>query len=96
LVSNRLRYPPFTVAEGLEQTGVELHEAFVDWTAVGMWLERLANDGHTTPHLLETVRPFVIRARTHQQRLWSLLLGVQEEYARLTKHDAARTKEGQA
>jgi hypothetical protein len=90
LLGNRLRYPPSTIAEGLEQTGVDLHEAFVNWTAVGLWLERLANDGHTGPHLLDTVRPLVMQARTHQQRLWSLLLSVQEEHAHLTQRDAAR------
>jgi hypothetical protein len=94
LLGNRLRYPPSTIAEGLEQTGVDLHEAFVDWTAVGMWLERLANDGHAAPGLLDAVRSLVMQARAHQERLWSLLLSVQEEYARLTKQDAAR-KEGQ-
>jgi hypothetical protein len=78
----------------LEQTGVDLHEAFVDWTAVGMWLERLANDGHAIPHLLDTVRPLVMQARAQQQRLWSLLLSVQEEHARLTKQDVTRQKEG--
>jgi hypothetical protein len=57
LLGNRLPYPPSTIAEGLEQTGVDLHEAFVDWTAVGMWLERLVNDGHTTPGLLDISRP---------------------------------------
>jgi hypothetical protein len=93
LLGNRLRYPPSTIAEGLEQTGVDLHEAFVNWTAVGMWLERLVNDGHATHHLLDTVRPLVMQARAQQQRLWSLLLSVQEEHARLTKQDAAR-KEG--
>jgi len=96
LLGNRLRYPPSTIAEGLEQTGVDLHEAFVNWTAVGLWLERLVNDGHTAPHLLDTVRPFVMQARTHQQRLWSLLMSVQEEHARLTQHDAARKKEGRS
>ena len=95
LLGNRLRYPSSTIAEGLEQTGVDLHEAFVNWTAVGMWLERLVNDGHTAPHLLDTVRPFVMQARAHQQRLWFLLLSVQEEHARLTKQDAAR-KEGRS
>ncbi len=95
LLGNRLRYPPSTIAEGLEQTGVDLHEAFVDWTAVGMWLERLANDGHTLPQLLDTVRPLIMQARTQQQRLWSLLVSVQEEHARLTKQDAAY-KEGHA
>jgi hypothetical protein len=95
LLGNRLRYPPSTIAEGLEQTGVDLHEAFVDWTAVGMWLERLANDGHTAPQLLDTVRPLVMQARAQQQRLWHLLLSVQEEYARLTRQDAAR-KEGRS
>jgi hypothetical protein len=94
LLGNRLRYPPSTIAEGLEQTGVDLHEAFVDWTAVGLWLERLANDGHAVPHLLDTVRPLVMQARAQQQRLWSLLLSVQEEHARLTQQDAARKKEG--
>jgi hypothetical protein len=94
LVGNRLRYPSSTIAEGLEQTGVDLHEAFVNWTAVGLWLERLANDGHTGPHLLDTVRPLVMQARTHQQRLWSLLLSVQGEHARLTQQDAAHKKEG--
>jgi hypothetical protein len=94
LLGNRLRYPPSTIAEGLEQTGVDLHEAFVNWTAVGLWLERLVNDGHATSHLLDIVRPLVMQARTHQQRLWSLLLSVQEEHARLTKHDAARKQEG--
>jgi hypothetical protein len=94
LLGNRLRYPPSTIAEGLEQTGVDLHEAFVDWTTVGMWLERLANDGHAAPGLLDAVRSLVMQARAHQERLWSLLLSVQEEYARLTKQDAAR-KEGQ-
>jgi hypothetical protein len=94
LLGNRLRYPPSTIAEGLEQTGVDLHEAFVNWTAVGLWLERLVNDGHTAPHLLDTVRPFVMQARTQQQRLWSLLMSVQGEHARLTKHDAARKQEG--
>src|SRR5450755_4936193 len=84
LLGNRLRYPPSTIAEGLEQTGVDLHEAFVNWTAVGLWLERLVNDGHTTPYLLDTVRPLVMQARTQQQRLWSLLVSVQEEHARLT------------
>jgi hypothetical protein len=95
LLGNRLRYPPSTIAEGLEQTGVDLHEAFVDWAAVGLWLERLANDGHAAPPLLDAVRPFVMQARAHQQRLWSLLTSVQEEYARLTRHDAA-WKGGQA
>ncbi len=94
LLGNRLRYPPSTIAEGLEQTGVDLHEAFVDWTAVGMWLERLANDGHTVPHLLDTVRSLVMQARIQQQRLWSLLLSVQGEHARLTKQDAAHKQEG--
>ncbi len=96
LLGNRLRYPPSTVAEGLEQTGVDLHEAFVDWTAVGMWLERLANDGHTLPHMVDTVRPLVMQARAQQQRLWSLLLSIQGEHARLTKQDAAHTQEGRA
>jgi hypothetical protein len=68
LLGNRLRYPPSTIAEGLEQTGVDLHEAFVNWTAVGMWLERLVNDGQTGPHLLDTVRPLVMQARIQQQR----------------------------
>jgi hypothetical protein len=94
LLGNRLRYPPSTIAEGLEQTGVDLHEAFVNWTAVGMWLERLANDGHTAPRLLDTVRPLVMQARAQQQRLWSLLLSVQEEHARLTQQDAARKNGG--
>ncbi len=94
LLGNRLRYPPSTIAEGLEQTGVDLHEAFVDWTAVGMWLERLANDGHTPPHLLDTVRTLIMQARTQQQRLWSLLLSVQGEHARLAKQDVARKQEG--
>ena len=94
LLGNRLRYPPSTIAEGLEQAGVDLHEAFVNWTAVGLWLERLVNDGHTGPHLLDTVRPLVMQARAQQQRLWSLLLSVQEEHARLTQQDAARKKEG--
>jgi hypothetical protein len=93
LLGNRLRYPPSTIAEGLEQTGVDLHEAFVNWTAVGLWLERLVNDGHTGSHLLDTVRPLVMQVRAQQQRLWSLLLSVQEEHARLTKQDMAR-KEG--
>jgi hypothetical protein len=93
LLGNRLRYPPSTIAEGLEQTGVDLHEAFVNWTAVGMWLERLVNDGHAGSHLLDTVRPLVMQARAQQQRLWSLLLSVQEEHARLTKQDAARKEE---
>jgi hypothetical protein len=93
LLGNRLRYPPSTIAEGLEQTGVDLHEAFVDWTAVGMWLERLVNDGHTTPGLLDTVRPLVMQARAQQQRLWSLLMSVQEEHAHLMKQDAARKEE---
>ncbi len=93
LLGNRLRYPPSTIAEGLEQTGVDLHEAFVNWTAVGMWLERIANDGHTVPHMVDTVRPLVMQARTHQQRLWSLLVSVQEDHARLTKQDATRTEE---
>jgi hypothetical protein len=93
LLGNRLRYPPSTIAEGLEQTGVDLHEAFVNWTAVGMWLERLVNDGHTGSHLLDIARPLVMQARAHQQRLWSLLLSVQEEHARLTKQDAARKEE---
>jgi hypothetical protein len=96
LLGNRLRYPPATVAEGLEQTGVDLHEAFVDWTAVGLWLERLVNDGHTGPHLLDTVRPLVMQARAQQQRLWSLLLSVQEEHARLTQQDAAHKQEGRS
>jgi hypothetical protein len=95
LLGNRLRYPPSTITEGLEQTGVDLHEAFVNWTAVGLWLERLVNDGHATPRLLDTVRPLVMEARTQQQRLWSLLLSVQEEHARLTQRDAVRKgKEG--
>jgi hypothetical protein len=96
LLGNRLRYPPSTIAEGLEQTGVDLHEAFVDWTAVGMWLEWLANDGHPLPHLLDAVRPLVMQARAQQQRLWSLLLSVQGEHARLTQRDAAHTQEGHA
>jgi hypothetical protein len=96
LLGNRLRYPPSTIAEGLEQTGVDLHEAFVNWTAVGMWLERLANDGHATPQLLDTVRPLVMQARAQQQRLWSLLMSAQEEHARLTQQDAARKEEGRA
>ncbi len=95
LLGNRLRYPPSTIAEGLEQTGVDLHEAVVNWTAVGMWLERLANDGHATPQLLDTVRPLVMQARAQHQRLWSLLMSVQEEHARLIKQDATR-KEGHA
>jgi hypothetical protein len=95
LLGNRLRYPPSTIAEGLEQTGVDLHEAFVDWTAVGTWLEWLANDGHPLPHLLDTVRPLIMQARTQQQRLWSLLLSVQGEHARLTQRDTAH-KEGHA
>jgi hypothetical protein len=77
LVANRLRYPACMVAEGLEQTGV-------DWTAVGLWLERLANDAHMTPALLEQMRPMVMQARAQQHRLWSLLLQVQQEYAQLT------------
>jgi hypothetical protein len=96
LLGNRLRYPPSTIAEGLEQTGVDLHEAFVNWTAVGLWLERLVNDGHAAPHLLDTIRPLVMQARAHQQRLWSLLLSVQEEHARLTKRDVIREKEGRS
>jgi hypothetical protein len=96
LLGNRLRYPPSTIAEGLEQTGVDLHEAFVNWTAVGLWLERLVNDGHTGPYLLDTVRPLVMQARDQQQRLWSLLLSVQEEHARLTKWDAARKEEARS
>ncbi len=90
LLGNRLRYPPSTIAEGLEQTGVDLHEAVVNWTAVGMWLERLANDGHATPGLLDTVRPLLMQARAQQQRLWSLLMSVQKEHARLIKQDATR------
>ena len=95
VLGNRLRYPPSTIAEGLEQTGVDLHEAFVNWTAVGMWLELLANDTPTSSDLLETARPLVMQARTHQQRLWSLLLSVQEEHARLSKQDVAYQKEAQ-
>ncbi len=94
LLGNRLRYPPSTIAEGLEQTGVDLHEAFVDWTAVSLWLERLANDGHTVSHMVDTVRPLVMQARAQQQRLWSLLLSIQGEHARLTQRDAAHTQEG--
>lgn len=96
LVGNRLRYPPSTIAEGLEQTGADLHEAFVNWTAVGLWLERLVNDGHTGTRLLDTVRPLVMQARVQQQRLWSLLMSIQEEHARLTQQDAARKKEGRS
>jgi hypothetical protein len=96
LVSNRLRYPPSTVAEGLEQTGVELHEALVNWTGVGLWLERLANDGHFTSHVLETVRTLITQVRVQQHRLWSLQLRVQDEHARLTRREAACTKEEQA
>ncbi len=90
LLSNRLRYPPSTVAEGLEQTGVDLHEAFVNWTAVGLWLERLVNEGHAAPGLLDTVRPMIMQAHAQQQRLWSLLREVQGEHARLTGQDATR------
>jgi hypothetical protein len=92
LVGNRLRYPPSTVAEGLEQVGADLHEAFVNWTAVGMWLERLANDSLLLPSLLEQVRSLVMQARTQQQRLWSLLMQVQAEHARLTEQEVAQKK----
>ncbi len=84
LVGTRLRYPAPSVAEGLEQAGVDLHEAFINWTAVGMWLERIATDPLLPACRLDQARSLVTQARIQQERLWSLLLSVQEDYAHLT------------
>ena len=88
LVGNRLRYPPPTVAEGLEQVGVDLHEALIDWTAVGLWLEGLLRNVPVTADLSELVRPLLITTRTQQERVWALLLHVQEEYGRLSEQSS--------
>ncbi len=88
LVGNRLRYPPSTVAEGLEQVGVDLHEALIDWTAVGLWLEGLLRNVPVTADLSELVRPLLITTRTQQERVWALLLHVQEEYGRLSEQSS--------
>ncbi len=86
LVGNRLRYPPCTVAEGLEQVGMDLHEAVINWTAVGLWLEGLLRNVPVVADLSELVRPLIITTHTQQERVWALLLHVQQEYARLTGH----------
>src|SRR6266542_606616 len=79
LVGNRLRYPPCTVAEGLEQVGVDLHEAVINWTAVGLWLDGLLRNVPVTADLSELVHPLLITTHTQQERVWGLLLHVQQE-----------------
>jgi hypothetical protein len=93
LVANRLRYPPSVVAEGLEQTLTDLHEAYILWVAVGYWFERLANEVSRVPDLLEPLRTAIHLVRTQQQRLWALLLTVGEEHTQAVQQAERWTQE---
>ncbi len=85
LVANRLRQPPGTVVEGLEQTLKDLHEAYTQWVSVGYWLERVANAVPPASQRLEPIRDRVHTAWAHQQRLYSLLLHGQQDAAQVQR-----------
>ena len=82
LVANRLRYPPSVVAEGLEQTLTDLHEARVNWAAVSYWFEQLANEVSHQEKLLDLVRSAIHLVRRQQQRLSALLHALYHEHIR--------------
>ncbi len=82
LVANRLRHPPVTVVEGLEQCLKDLYNAYIQWVSAGSWLQRVAYALPATCPALEAIRDRAQQARHHQQRLWSLLLHVQSRIDR--------------
>ena len=94
LLANRLRYPPSVVAEGLEQTLTELHEAYVNWVTASYWFEHLANEVSRDETLLELVRSGVHLLYSQSQRLYALLLTIADEQVRHS-HRAQQWKQEQ-
>jgi hypothetical protein len=70
---------PSMVAHGVGQAIADLGEACQQWVSAFLWLERFANEERHDAQMLETLRDLFADIREQQQRLWFLLLRLQEE-----------------
>ena len=70
---------PCVVAQGIGQAILDLKEASEQWASAFLWLERFANEACHDEERLATIRALFQGIHQQQQRVWLLLVRLQEE-----------------
>jgi len=70
---------PPVVAQGIGAAIADLGEACQQWASAFLWLERFANEACHDEEMLTAVRALFQRIHEQQQRVWLLLVRLQEK-----------------
>ncbi len=73
---------PCVVAQGIAQAILDLKEASQQWASAFLWLERFANEVCHDEERLPIIRTLFEGIHEQQQRVWLLLVHLQEEQRR--------------